>query len=334
MKALIPVAGAGTQLRPLTYTQPKPLIPIAGKPIISHIIDKLIDHGITEYVFVVGYMGDKIRVYLDDKYPDIKKSYAVQHERLGLGHAVWTAREYLDDSPIIIVLGDTIVDLDLKKFLASDHSMLGVQKVNDPRQFGVVELSEDKCITKLIEKPEIPKSNLAIAGIYKIDETHMLMQALGANIEKESRTHGEFQLTDGLEVLLKKDVKMCTMKVDSWYDCGRKEILLETNARKLAHVEQRFSDLYPESIIIPPVSIGDGCAIRHSIVGPNVSIARNTTVLNSLLRDSIVGEYCLLDGVSLNRSIIGNDVSMKGMDQSLNIGDNTEIDFSGGAGTS
>ncbi len=329
MKAIIPVAGAGTKLRPLTYTQPKPLIPIAGKPIISHILDSLIAEGVNDFVFIIGYMGDKIKDYLDAVYPSISKSYALQSQRLGLGHALWTAREAYDDAEeIVIVLGDTIVDLDLKSFLASNCSVLGVRKVDDPRQFGVVELDEQGMIKRLVEKPSIPKSNLAIAGIYKIKEVPQLIQGLQYNIDKEIKTHDEFQLTDGLMSLLKSGVCMNVMEVDQWYDCGQKDILLETNAKKLEGVEQAFAKMYPDAILIPPVSIGEGCQIEHSIIGPNVSVGVNTHIHNSIISDSIIGEYCRLANVSLDKSIIGQDVSMNGMRQSLNIGDNTEIDFS------
>ena len=329
MKAIIPVAGAGTKLRPLTYTQPKPLIPIAGKPIISHILDSLIENGIREFVFVVGYMGEKIKNYVNTNYPEIEKNYAFQAKRQGLGHAVWTAREFLEDTDeVVIVLGDTIVDLDLKSFLSSKDTILGVRKVVDPRQFGVVELDEEGMIKKLVEKPTIPKSNLAIAGIYKITDVTGLLDALEYNIEKEVITHGEYQLTDGLSSLLKKGAQMKVMEVDSWYDCGQKDILLETNAKKLEGLDQAFAKNFPDAILIPPVSIGEGAEIEHSIIGPNVSIGQNTVVKNSIISDSIVGSFCRLQGVSLEKSIIGQDVTINGMNQSLNIGDNTEIDFS------
>ena len=331
MKAIIPVAGAGTRLRPLTYTQPKSLIPVAGKPIIALIIDQLRSAGVDEFVFIIGYLGEKIKNYVEKNYPDLKKEFVVQDSRQGLGHAIWMTKDVIKDADeVIIFLGDTILDLDLMAFMNSDTSCLAVKRVEDPRNFGVIELGSDGHVVKMVEKPKIPKSNLAIVGLYKIKEVSALLQALDSIIKDDKRTHGEYQLTDALMKLIGKGHKFTSIRVDNWFDCGKKEILLETNAQ-LLDKEGYASDYLPtydNTIIIHPVSIGKGCKIKNSIIGPHVSIGENVNINYSIVKSSIIGNFALIEEVILTQSIVGNDAAIKGLSQSLNIGDNTEIDFS------
>ena len=331
MKAVIPVAGAGTNLRPLTYTQPKPLIPVAGKPIISFIIDQLQQVGVDDFVFIIGYLGEKIRLFVEESYPKLKKTFVYQEERNGLGHAIWTARDAVKTADeIFIVLGDTIFDLDLQKMIDEPTSCLGVHQVIDPRNFGVVEYCDDDYVCKVIEKPRIPKSNMAMVGLYKIKEVQALMDAIEYNIENDIRTRNEFQLTDGLMRMIENDVKFKTISVNNWFDCGKKDILLETNAMLLDKHGYASANLplYDNTIIIHPVNIGKDCDLRNSIIGPHVTIGDNVKVNYSIIKNSIIGNYAAIDEVILTKSIVGNDAAIKGLSQSLNIGDNTEIDFS------
>lgn len=331
MKALIPVAGAGTRLRPHTYTQPKPLIPVAGKPIISFIIDQLVQAGIQEFIFVIGYLGEKIRSYIEQRYTDLDISFVYQNERLGLGHAIWVAREEFEAcDEIFIVLGDTIFDADLKKMLDAPHSCIGVKKVSDPREFGVVEFDEAHTIVRMVEKPRIPKSNMAIVGLYKIQDVPELIDALDYNIQHNIRTVDEFQLTDALMRMIEKGVAFSPYVVNSWFDCGKKDILLETNAMLLRRFGYATTELpeFKDTIIIHPVSIGEGCSISNSIIGPNVTIGDHARIDYSIIKESIIGNYSSIAEVVLHKSVVGSDAAVKGLNQSLNIGDNTEIDFS------
>lgn len=330
MKAIIPVAGTGIQLRPHTYTQPKPLIPVAGKPIIAFIVDQLIEAGIRDFVFITGYLGDKIRLYLDEKYPEVNKTYLVQAERLGSAHALHIAAEsYSDADDLLIVFGDTIVDLDLPAFLQIKENCLAVKKVKDPREVGIVEVDSKGMARRLYEKPNIPKSNLALVGMYLIRDAAALRQAISSMVHEEKRTHGEYQLTDALMGMIEQGCRFATVEVSNWLDCGKKDILLETNALLLKRQAKSLPppDHFENTIIIPPVFIGEHCKISHSIIGPNVTIANNVEINSSMIADSIIGNYTLLTDVVLHRSIIGNDSSLQGPRQSLNIGDNTEIDF-------
>ena len=329
MKAIIPVAGIGSRLRPHTHTQPKALVPVAGKPILGHIIDSLKEVGIHDFIFVIGYLGDKIQSYVVEKYPELQKSFVVQAQKEGIGHAIWTAKEMVNDNDqLLIVLGDTIFDVHLQDFVDLPYSTVGVKKVDDPRNFGVVESDDDGYVTRLVEKPMIPKSNMAMVGLYKINEGKLLMQTLDENIKNNLRTHNEFQLTDALMHMVEKGVKIQSFKVEEWYDCGKKEVLLATNAMLLSRMNEAQSLQFNNTIIIPPVSIAANCRIQNSIIGPNVSIGENTYVDHSILKNSIIGSFSQLEDVVLKDSLVGSDASLKGLSQSLNLGDSTEISFS------
>jgi len=329
MKAIIPVAGAGTKLRPHTYTQPKALIPLAGKTVLSIIVDQLKDAGIGEFIFIVGYLGEKIQDYVKALYPDITAHFVYQNDRQGIGHAVRLTRGIVNGDEVMIVLGDTICDYDVRSVIAKPGSMLGVKKVDDPRNFGVAELDENNEIHHVVEKPQIPKSNLALVGIYKIVESDLLFQCLEANIKGGIKTHGEFSITDAIDCMIKKGAKFSAFRVDSWFDCGRRETLLESNATLLKKFGARTEQCpeYENTVLIQPVSIGKGCSVRNSIIGPNVTIGDHTQVNSSIIKSSIIGAFSNLEDIVLDFSLIGSDTTIKGETRTLNIGDNTDIDL-------
>ncbi len=329
MKAIIPVAGAGTKLRPHTYTQPKALIPIAGKTILSFIVDQLHEVGINEFIFIVGYLGEKIQDYVKEKYPELTTHFVFQNERQGTGHAIKLTADIVGNDEVMVVLGDTICEYDVQEVMDSPFSMLGVKKVDDPRNFGVAEIDDDGFIEHVVEKPQIPKSNMALVGLYKIKETEFLFACLGQLFSEDIKTQGEYNLTDALECMIERGAKFKSFKVKNWFDCGKKETLLESNATLLKKSGGNVHDThaYENTIIIPPVSIASGCVIRNSIIGPHVAIGANTTIDYSVLKESIIGSYTKLFEVVLDNSLIGSDADVKGLSRSLNIGDNTEIDF-------
>jgi glucose-1-phosphate thymidylyltransferase len=329
MKAIIPVAGAGAKLRPHTYTQPKALIPMAGKTILSFIVDQLREVGITEFIFIVGYLGDKIQDYVQAAYPNLTTHFVYQTERNGTAHAIELARNIVGDDEVFIALGDTICEFDIKEVMESPFSMLGIKKVDDPRQFGVVEINEEGAIEHAVEKPSIPKSNNALVGLYKIKESKILFECFQQLFTEDIKSNGEYNLTDALDCMIKKGVAFKSFKVKHWYDCGKKENLLEANAVLLKKTGGLavMPETYPNSIIIAPVSIAEGCVIENSIIGPHVTIGNNTTIKSSVVKESIIGSYTTLDEVVLDNSLIGSDAAVKGLSRTLNIGDNTEIDF-------
>lgn len=333
MKAIIPVAGAGTKLRPLTYTQPKALIPIAGKTILSVIVDQLLDAGVTDFVFVIGYLGEKIQRYVAKTYPNLKYTIVNQEDRKGTGHAIWLTKDAIKDEEVVIVLGDTVCDYNVSDIIKSNTSQIGVKKVDDPRSFGVVELDSKDRVIKAVEKPLIPKSNMAMVGVYYIKETKELFDALEKNMNTRLDEEGEYHLTNALEYMIEHhNIKFNAFRVNNWFDCGKKETLLSTNAillKEMSEVKGESDKPYhfDTSVIIPPVSIAEGCKIHNSIIGPNVTIGEFTTVQSAIIKDSIIGSYAELTEVVLHSSIIGSDAFVRGLSQSLNIGDNTEIDL-------
>lgn len=329
MKAIIPVAGAGAKLRPHTYTQPKALIPIAGKTILSFIVDQLREAGIKEFIFIVGYLGEKIQDYVENVYPDLTCHFVYQNQRQGTGHAIELTRSLVGNDEVFVTLGDTICEYDVKEMVNSPYSMLGVKKVDDPRRFGVAEITDAGFIEHVVEKPSIPKSNMALVGLYKIKETEFLYACLHHLFVEDIKTYGEYNLTDALDCMIQRGAKFKAFKVKNWFDCGKKETLLESNATLLKKSGGNVNDAhgFEDTIIIPPVSIASGCYIRQSIIGPHVAIGANTNIQNSIVRDSIIGSYTNLHEVVLDNSLIGSDASVRGLSRSLNIGDNTEIDF-------
>jgi glucose-1-phosphate thymidylyltransferase len=330
VKAIIPVAGAGTKLRPHTYTQPKALIPIAGKTILSFIVDQLQEAGITEYIFIVGYLGEKIQDYVHNTYPHLSTHFVYQNDRQGTGHAIKLTTEIVGADEVMVVLGDTICEYNVQEVVNSPYNMLGVKKVDDPRNFGVAEINEDEFVERVVEKPAIPKSNMALVGLYKIKETAVLFGCLHKIFTENIKTNDEYSLTDALQCMIENGVQFKSFKVKNWFDCGKKETLLESNTTLLKKYGGNVTSnnhLFEDTIIIPPVSISPGCVIKNSIIGPHVAIGANTTVQHSIIRDCIIGSYTHLYEVVLDNSLIGSDASVKGLSRSLNIGDNTEIDF-------
>ncbi|GAO44910.1 sugar phosphate nucleotidyltransferase [Flavihumibacter petaseus] len=329
MKAIIPVAGAGTKLRPHTYTQPKALIPLAGKTILSIIVDQLVDAGVNEFIFIIGYLGDKIQDFVREKYPDLNTHFIQQNERLGIGHAILLTRDLVQEDEVIIVLGDSICEYDVRAVINSESSLLCVKRVDDPRDFGVAEINEDGQITRVVEKPQIPKSNMALVGIYRIRETGVLFNCLDNNIRDNVTSYGEFNLTDALECMIQRGAVIRSFKVQNWFDCGKKETLLESNATLLRKMGQSIADeqQFENTIIVPPVSIAAGCDISNSIIGPNVAIGECVTITDSIIKDSIIGAFSDLKDIVLTHSLIGSDTEVRGESRSLNIGDNTDIDL-------
>lgn len=302
---------------------------MAGKTVLSIIVDQLKEAGITEFIFIVGYLGEKIQDYVHANYPEITAHFVRQSNREGIGHALRLTRSVVAGDEIFIVLGDTICEYDVKAVLENPASMVGVKKVDDPREFGVVEFNADGVMTHVVEKPQIPKSNMALVGVYKICESDILFECLDDNMRAGLRTHGEYSISDALDCMIRKGVKIVPFKVESWFDCGKKETLLESNAKLLKKFGDKVMchECYENTVLIQPVSIGAGCTIRNSIIGPNVTIGENTTVDSSIIRQSIIGAYANLFDIVLDESIIGSDTSIRGESRTLNIGDNTNIDL-------
>ena len=323
IKAIIPVAGEGTRLRPHTHTVPKPLIRVAGKPILGHILDDAVKIGITDIVLIVGYRGRDIVDYVRANY-DVRVNFVEQETRLGLGHAIHLARKYVGNEPVFIVLGDSIFKGDLKRMITSDGNYIGVKRVEEPERFGVVKLEGER-IVSLVEKPEHPESDLAVVGLYYIKDTGSLFGALDSLISSETKTKGEFQLTDALNMMIREGVELRAFEVDNWFDCGKPETLLATNR---ALLEMSAAHVAIEgSIVIDPVYVAPDAQVEASVIGPHVSIAENSVVKRSIIRNSIIGEGASVEDALLDSSLVGDNAVVRGMFKRLNVGDSSEIDF-------
>lgn len=324
MRAVIPVAGVGTRLRPHTYTLPKVLLNVAGKPILGHILDSIISQGIERITIVTGYMGKLVQDYVTRNYrADV--SFISQRESLGLGHAIWVASETFDSEPLMIILGDTIFDLNLELAKKSDFSSIGVKFVDDPRRFGVVVLNNQDFVTKFVEKPQERVSNLAIVGLYYVKNTELIKACLNRLIEENIRTKDEYQLTDALQLMLDEGEQFTTFPVDGWYDCGKSETLLSTN-RFLLEQSPKARQM-KDVVIIPPVFIDDHAIVERSVIGPYATVAREAQVKDSVIRDSIVSDGASVSSTLLEQSIIGNNAVVKGNFYHLNVGNSSEVNL-------
>ena len=330
MKALIPVAGIGTRLRPHTWTVPKALINVAGKTILGHIIDILLGVGIEEYIFVTGHMGDRVREWAEETY-DIPMEWVVQKEMAGLGHAVLQAGNEFAGEPVFVVLGDTIFKADIGGVMERGGNSLGVMEVDDPSRFGVVVVEGEK-VVKLVEKPDQPISHLAIAGLYHITESDLLLASLEHLVSEDIRTRGEYQLTDALALMLDGGATFRTFTLDAWYDCGVPQTVLDTNRALLDASGGQVAETGDRTVIVPPVHIGEGAELTGSVVGPHATVGAGTAIRGSVVRDSIIGQNSVVDGAVLDASIIGDNCSVRGRPLCLNVGDSSTIDRGEGQG--
>ncbi len=290
----------------------------------GHIVDNLISIGIKNISVVVGYMGEMVEDYLRANYK-ADFEFVYQEDRLGLGHATHVAlSQDGSDEPLIIILGDTVFDVDLSPLLKGEYSSIGVKRVEDPRRFGVAE-TDGKKVKRLVEKPDNPASNLAMVGLYYIKSPKVLLSALQELIDKDIRTKGEYQLTDALQLMLDHGEVITFFEIDGWYDCGKPETLLHTNRHLLEKTS--YFKARENVVIIPPVYIADSAEIKNSVIGPNATIDSDVSVSDSLIRDSIIGSGASIQNSLLEGSIVGQNAQLKGSFKRVNAGDSTEIDL-------
>lgn len=306
MKAIVPVAGIGTRLRPHTLSTPKSLLHVAGKAILAHIADELIAAGIDEIVLVVGHLGERIQAFANERYSEFRLHFVRQEEPLGNGHAVYVARDYLDGSPVLIIFGDTIIKGDLEKLVTSSRSLAGVKEVEDPRRLGVVELDGNGNIARLLEKPENPPTNLAVIGAYFIEDSKALRTALERQVAEHRQSRGEFWLADGLQLMIDAGEKMGVFRVEHWYDCGTVEALLQAN-RELLNLDPPKVSPSQKFKVVQPSYVDPSAEVENSVIGPFASIAQGVRVVNSQIRDSVVGPKATVRNSELEHALVGEN---------------------------
>lgn len=328
MKVIIPVAGRGTRLRPHTHTRPKPLVTVAGKPVLGHVLDTLGNLRPDEIIFIVGYLGEQIEEYVENNY-DFAARYVEQKELKGQAHAIGLVKEHVD-GPILIIFVDTIADanLDMLAGLDADGAIF-VKEVEDPRRFGVVTLDANGYITRFVEKPDRPVSNLAVIGIYYLKDSGLMFECIDELIERDIQTKGEYYIADALQLMIDRGSRLIAPAVDVWEDCGTPEAVLHTNRYLLEH--DRAGDLHFEStnvVTIPPVHIHPTAEITNSVVGPYTTVAAGCRIEDSVIRDSIIDEGSIIVDTMLDQSLIGKEAFVKGRFRRLNVGDSASVDFS------
>lgn len=328
MKIVIPAAGQGTRLRPHTHTLPKVMLPVAGRPIIGHILADVAKLDPDEVRLVVGYRGETVERYARDAFPDMPIRLVWQTEQLGLGHAVLQALDEGDHDAVLVILGDTVFDVDYEAIVAHEENVLGVLPVPDPERFGIVELDRSgKGIAKLVEKPAEPRGNLALVGLYYVHDGESLRQAIAGLVGDDSRTRGEYQLTDALQRMIDAGERFVPFEIGGWYDCGKPETLLDTNRALLDLRSATTSAASDRSVLIPPVHVGSGCTIENAVVGPHVSLADGATIRDAIVRDSILGEGARVEGAVLEGSIVGPGALVRGRARTVNLGENSEVEW-------
>ena len=324
MKVIIPTAGSGTRLRPHTFTSPKTLIHVAGRPILDYLLEPLVElPDLSELIFIVGDKGGQIREYVETYY-NLPTTYLWQNEQKGLGHAISLAKERDNGEPILILLGDKIFEFSYHKILRNPDTVIGVKTVENPQGVGIVE-TEGEFITRLIEKPENPPTNLVIEGAYYLQNSGLLFQCLDEIIERDIRTQNEYQLTDGLQLMLEYGERMKVAFIDSLH-CGTPDQLLTANQSIL---DKRAPQIYrfPSSVIIPPAFIGEGAVIEGAIIGPYASIGSGTRVVNAIIKDAIIHPNAEVQDALIHRSVIGPDARVYGSFHQLNIGSAVQIEL-------
>ncbi|CAN5656409.1 sugar phosphate nucleotidyltransferase [soil metagenome] len=336
MKVVIPVAGYGTRLRPHTLTTPKVLLNVAGKPMLHFIVEQLLEDNIgSKIIFITGFLGDQIESSLTESFAGKgaeKFEFIVQDEPKGLGHAIHCAKpSFSENEELLIILGDTLFDVDLKELVSNKNSVISVQKVDDPTRFGVVETNENGEITKFVEKPssrEVSPSDDAIIGLYLFKNSDSIFSGLEHIVRNELTTKGEYQLTDAMQHMLsnpdgKYDDIFSIYHIQGWLDCGKPETLLETNRYLLKKHAHKYN--LKGVKIKYPIFIGKNAVIENSTIGPFATINDNCEVRDSVVENSIINQGSVIEDSELNNSIIGEYSLIKNSKADLNIGPYSEI---------
>ncbi|MCY0970598.1 sugar phosphate nucleotidyltransferase [Chryseobacterium wangxinyae] len=335
MKIIVPMAGRGSRLRPHTLTVPKPLIPIAGKPIVQRLVEdiaKVAGEEIEEVAFIIGDFGDEVEksLLLIAERLGAKGSIYHQEEALGTAHAIKCAEQSMTGN-VVVAFADTLFRADFTLDTNSD-GVIWVKKVEDPSAFGVVKLDDYGFITDFVEKPETFVSDLAIIGIYYFNSGEKLMEEINYIMDNDIKVGTEYQLTTALENLRQKGAKFSLGKVDDWMDCGNKNATVETNSKILAYETEEMSHFtststIENSLIIPPCFIGENVKIKNSKIGPGVSIGNNTVIINSNIENSLIQENTKINHGNLSNSMIGNSAQYFGVAREISLGDYSVLDF-------
>ncbi|HET8855492.1 MAG TPA: sugar phosphate nucleotidyltransferase [Salinimicrobium sp.] len=331
MKIIVPMAGRGSRLRPHTLTVPKPLIPIAGKPIVHRLVEdiaKVLDEKIDEIAFIIGAdFGEKVESELRGIAGKLgaEASIYYQDKPLGTGHAIMCAKESLQ-GPAVIAYADTLFKADFKLNKEAD-GVIWVKQVPNPEAYGVVRLNDRNEIEDLVEKPSDFVSDLAVIGIYYFKDVAVLKNELQSVLDQKLLRGGEYQINDGIAAMKEKGSRFVPGKVEHWMDCGNKQVTVETNGRMLGFLHEEGEKLISDSVkienseIIEPCFIGDSVRLINSTIGPNVSIGENSIIKNTTIKNSLIQTFAEVENADLSNAMIGNFARYNGNYTEISIGD-------------
>lgn len=332
MKVIVPLAGLGTRMRPYTWSRAKPLLHVAGKTVIGHLLDYMRDITTEEVIFIVGYKGEQVKAWIQTHYAHLDSHFVVQEQLLGQAHALWLCRDYMDEGELVVAFGDGIVGTRYNELADAEADVVMlVQAVADPRNFGVVATDEHGFVKELIEKPDHDRYRQAIAGIHWFRHGRLLRQALDTVIQEGRQTQGEFYLADAYQVLLEQGLKVRAKEVVFWLDAGNPENILDTNQRLLSlgygsanAIDRSYGG---DFTVLPPVFLHEEAEVDGSVIGPYVSIGPGAVIQNCIIKNSIIDagarlENCLLDG-----ALIGENSKVSGKRTSLFLGDDSIVDI-------
>ncbi len=323
MQVIIPLAGKGSRLRPHTHLVPKPMLKVAGRPVMDWVMDRLDGLHIEELIFITGHLKEQVEAYARSRYT-LPSRFIEQRVQDGTAGAVNLARPHVH-GPAMIIFVDTVFEADLSLAESVDaDGIIWAKEVEDYQRFGVVVTDADGYMTQIVEKPTEPISKLANIGLYWIRDTPALWDGID-HVLAAPANKGEYYLTDAFQHMIDRGRKILTAEVGGWYDCGQLGSTLETNGILLAHGAARHPALGSDVTLIEPVLIEDGCTITRSTIGPNVTIEAGTTVADSTIRESIIGARCTISGSTLGESMLGDDVTVHGLHGAASIGSHSTV---------
>lgn len=329
MKVIIPLAGFGTRLRPHTYTKPKPLINVAGKAVLGHILDKFAGLDVEEFIIVHGHLGEQIQHYMATQYPQYRARFVEQKELIGQADAILRCQPFVN-GPVLIVFVDTLFEANLAGLMReSADAVIYVKEVLDPRRFGVAVVGPGGWVTRFVEKPESMDNRLAVIGMYYLNDSAALMRACQELMDRNIQTKGEYFLADAFNLMIEQGDRFRTEAVEVWEDCGKLETVLHTNRYLLEHGHDNSAEHHGNGyLVVPPVHISATAVIQNSVIGPYATISDGCHISGSIIRDSIIDEDAHIEGTTLDQSLIGKGALVKSSYRKLNVGDSSSVDFS------
>lgn len=311
MKIVLPLAGKGTRLLPHTQKTPKPLMEIAGKSILAHLMDELIPLNPDEFVFIVGYLKEQIESFIKTQYPNVPVRFIEQSNPQGLGHAIYQAKaSFTKDEPMLVILGDQTFTINWKKMLSPGQNRISIYTVPDASSFGVVLTDDRGKVLEMEEKPTKPKANTIISGTYYFESAYAVFSTLKHQISDDIRTRGEIQITDTMRLMMKDGADFYTLPISDWNDCGNHADLIQANG---VLIEKKGLSAHKNQNLNPPVYISPSASCENSVLGPNVSIGDGVIVRNCSLHNTVVTagvrlENCRLENCYITESITGRDI--------------------------